>query len=425
MKYFRIIWQEMKEQPVLVWVTVGGTALSIFLVMVVYMIGRLDTVPVYPENNRERVLISNGIELRMEDGSSSGAMSDEMARRFYDGLPGVAVTSYMNQWTDPVVARYGNAGERSLVSRKVDENFWKVYGFKFAEGEPFNNTRSEQALNHVVLTDEAAGMLGIPENSVGKEVVIDNIPYTIRGIVKSGSSMMKMSFAEVYLPYNPQPEDVWQDYMGQTGVALLLEDADGVADVKKEVDRRYQVFNSTIKNENREIVNHQNPLTSEELASDPGTNTDPDTAHGKKIRCIIYALLLLLPAINLSGLTRSRLARRVAEIGIRRSFGATKTRVCSELLGENMMLTLAGGLVGLALSVIFMMFFSGFFVNYLDWDSGKSDYILSAMPAVGMLFTWDAFFIALLFCFILNLLSAGIPAWKAARINPAEAISSH
>lgn len=416
----------MKEQPVLVWVTIGGTALSIFLVMVIYMIGRIDTVSVYPEVARDRVLTANGIELVHDRGMSSGAMSDELAHRLYDGLPGVAEVSYSDRWTAPVVAGYHTLGDRALVGRKVDENFWKVFYFEFIEGSPFVNSRSDAALRKVVLSDRAARMLGVPENGVGEEVVIDNIPYTIRGIVKSGSPMMTNSFAEVYLPYNPQPEDVRNSVMGKSTAILLLDDSADIAAVKKEVNRRYDVANIAIQKQNKgwQIVNHQNPLTAEEYASDPGTNTDPDTEKSKKTRYFLYAVLLLLPAINLSGLTRSRLARRVSEIGIRRSFGATKLRIVLQLLGENILLTLVGGVIGLIAAIGFMMSLSGFFVDYLSWDSGKSDYILSSMPVVGMLFTWDTFIIVLILCFILNLLCAGIPSWKAAGVNPAEAISS-
>ena len=40
-----------------------------------------------------------------------------------------------------------------------------------------------------------------------------------------------------------------------------------------------------------------------------------------------------------------------------------------------------------------------------------------------MLFQWSTFLYALLFCFVLNLISASVPAWIASRVNPAEAIN--
>ncbi len=39
-----------------------------------------------------------------------------------------------------------------------------------------------------------------------------------------------------------------------------------------------------------------------------------------------------------------------------------------------------------------------------------------------MLLDGNVFIFALGFCFILNLLTASIPAWRASRLNPVEAI---
>lgn len=53
-------------------------------------------------------------------------------------------------------------------------------------------------------------------------------------------------------------------------------------------------------------------------------NEQPDMAGYFRQQVIIFLILLLVPAINLSSMTHSRLRQRVAEIGVRRSFGATR-----------------------------------------------------------------------------------------------------
>ena len=65
---------------------------------------------------------------------------------------------------------------------------------------------------------------------------------------------------------------------------------------------------------------------------------------------IILFILLLVPALNLSGITLSRMRRRMAELGVRRAFGATQGTILWQVLSENMVLTLLGGLLGLAMS---------------------------------------------------------------------------
>lgn len=65
---------------------------------------------------------------------------------------------------------------------------------------------------------------------------------------------------------------------------------------------------------------------------------------------IVIAILLLVPAVNLSGMTLSRMRRRMAEIGVRKAFGATGGELIRQVFFENFVLTLLAGVVGLALS---------------------------------------------------------------------------
>ncbi len=51
-------------------------------------------------------------------------------------------------------------------------------------------------------------------------------------------------------------------------------------------------------------------------------------------------------------------------------------------------------------------------------------YNTAVTPGAEALFAWSTFFYVLAFCFILNLISSGIPAIRASRINPVDAISA-
>ena len=46
----------MRVQPLIGWVTVAGTALAIFLIMVMVMIEQVQVMPVDPESYRDRYL---------------------------------------------------------------------------------------------------------------------------------------------------------------------------------------------------------------------------------------------------------------------------------------------------------------------------------------------------------------------------------
>ena len=73
----------------------------------------------------------------------------------------------------------------------------------------------------------------------------------------------------------------------------------------------------------------------------------------RRQRMIIFIILLIVPAINLSSMTQSRLRQRVAEIGVRRAFGSTKMELMGQIISENLVVTLLAGALGLLLSVAF------------------------------------------------------------------------
>lgn len=62
---------------------------------------------------------------------------------------------------------------------------------------------------------------------------------------------------------------------------------------------------------------------------------------------IIVLVLLLIPAINMSGITQSQMRKRMAEIGVRKAFGATRSELLTQVLYENLLQTLLGGVLGL------------------------------------------------------------------------------
>ena len=64
----------------------------------------------------------------------------------------------------------------------------------------------------------------------------------------------------------------------------------------------------------------------------------------------LILLFLLIPALNLSGLNASRMHNRISELGCGRLSGRVRTGLLTQILIENLLLMLPGGLVGLLVS---------------------------------------------------------------------------
>ena len=133
---------------------------------------------------------------------------------------------------------------------------------------------------------------------------------------------------------------------------------------------------------------------------------------------IIVLVLLLIPAINMSGITQSQMRKRMAE---RKAFGATRSELLTQVLYENLLQTLLGGVLGLFFSYASVLLLS-------DWllDTGTASMgIGRTFVNAEMMFNPLIFLYAFLACLALTLLSAGIPAWRASRMRIISALNEN
>lgn len=147
-------------------------------------------------------------------------------------------------------------------------------------------------------------------------------------------------------------------------------------------------------------------------------NIEPDVDQARRQRLIIFIILLIVPAINLSSMTQSRLRQRVAEIGVRRAFGSTRLELMGQIIAENLVVTLLAGVMGLLLSVAF-----AYLGNTLLFAQEFSQTLSPPAVDASILLHGSTFGWALLFSVCAwNLLSSGIPAWRASRIGIVNAL---
>ena len=82
-----------------------------------------------------------------------------------------------------------------------------------------------------------------------------------------------------------------------------------------------------------------------------------------------------------------------------------------QILNENLVLTLIGGVVGLIFSYLAVYAMRTWLFTNSDNIGTACDFSLS----MGALFSPAVFVLAFVFCLLINLLSAGLPAWLATR----------
>lgn len=110
-----------------------------------------------------------------------------------------------------------------------------------------------------------------------------------------------------------------------------------------------------------------------------------------------------------------RMETRLSEMGIRKSFGATRRRLLSQVLAENFYMTLAGGLLGLVAAWLVLFVNRSWIYNIMTRFSDIPANTVTTEVSGEMLFAPVVFAATLLLCMTLNLLSALVPAWWSLR----------
>ena len=127
----------------------------------------------------------------------------------------------------------------------------------------------------------------------------------------------------------------------------------------------------------------------------------------------LLLFLLLVPTLNLTGVIQSSVQKRRSEMGLRKAFGATKERLLTQVLCENLITTMIGGIIGIILSVVLLHLCKSFLLSR------------EMVITFEMLFKPALFAAALFFSLLLNLLSAGLPAIRIAREQIVDALKDN
>ncbi len=420
------IWYELKSQPVISAVTIIGTALAMFLIMVVVMLHQVEVINLAPETQRDRTLYL-GRAVIYPAGSDSywgcSDMSTSMAVELTDCLTDAEIASIYSLSPDEMLVNAEGSPTFTADVKEADDGFFRIMDFNFMAGKPFTRADVDSRLRKAVITSSVArqAFSADEKSSVGRTLMINDVPYQVTGVVADVSPVTDIAYAQVWIPVDltPPAPDGWSEYGMGSVRALILPKPGRAEAVKREVNRRLAAVNTRLTADSVRLDIAGAPYGHEYQKTDTYPEHLPDVGKERRSRWMLFGILLLIPAINLSSMTRSRLARRVSEIGVRRAFGCTRMRIVGDILAENMVITLIGGIIGLLLCIGFGALLFDAIYSVGSWTF----YNMPATLSTGALFDWTIGAYALIFCFVLNLISTGIPALRASHVNPVEAIN--
>lgn len=356
-----------------------------------------------PEVNRDRTLILDKVST-YKNGEQIDAMpSLSFLQKNVRDLESTETISYFS--TREFVS-FLNGKPAGHALKFTDENFWKITDFKFLEGKAFDINEVKNGSRVAVINEKTKAYFFNEDEALGKTIKIYGLSYKVTGVLKSATPFSRV-YSDVYIPYTTDT-DIQRSEKEVEGTynALLLSKTNELKKVRAELKARLKRANVVSGADSIKL----HAFTSFEQFSKSSSRNDDEPEYGKTaiVILVVLSLFMLIPAISLVNINMTRIGERAEEIGVRKSFGATSGTLVTQLVIENIIITLIGGLIGLGLSV----YASPLLVHFINTFDP-----LFKMPTDSFVISWQVFAFCLFSCLLLGLISGVYPAWKMSRMN--------
>ena len=303
--------------------------------------------------------------------------------------PSVSITT--------TAARPGKLLEQVSVQGKNDSYFLNNDLISYGRGITRQDVENESYV--CIIDQDLADNLFAGEDPLGSQLIVGGIRYTVIGLQGEDSNLMASMAGmggtmdgTVTIPYTNALKLSGNSSI--TSLDVYVADTDRTQELQEVVESvLYKAFNE---NEDCYNVFSMDSLL-DTMESMMSMMTYMLTG--------IASIALLVGGIGIMNMMLVSVTERTKEIGLRKAMGATPERIQLQFLLESIVLSLIGGLIGVAL---------GLLISYAAANLLGTDFVISASAvtlgvgfsaAVGIIFGWA-------------------PARKASRLNPIDALRS-
>jgi len=314
-----------------------GANLTIFAVIDSVLLRPLP----FPEPDRLMMIFNTYTKAGVDrDGSSLTNYYERRSR-----IPAFASLSIYGYGTE-IVGEPGST-ER-LQTMRVSPDFFSTLGLGPAIGRTFTDEETTSETNHVAILSDTfwRQRYNTDPNVIGKQIRVNSVPRTVIGVLPPSFRFLS-SDARVFLPLASRPEDraPSRRHSGGNVIQMIarLQPNATLAQAQSEIDAQNAAL---------EVDDPQSKMIAE--AGFRSLVVPLRADHVAAVRPTLLLLeagvlvLLLIGAVNLVNLLLIRASGRAKELAVRQALGAGWRYLVSEVVVETTLLTLAGGLLGLA-----------------------------------------------------------------------------
>jgi predicted permease len=246
----------------------------------------------------------------------------------------------------------GRAQPEQINAARLSSAMFATLGVQPILGRVFTVQEDEQrqpvaVISYALWTDRYSR----DPRVLGSSIVLDRQPYSVIGVMPRGFEFPlnfgRLYQAQLWVPLSLTPDELSEQHSGFWGYQMLARLRDGVAlpqgaqdadRVARQIMRDFPASMSAI-----HIQGDVRPLRESIVA---------DVRPVLRTLFLAVAVVLLIACANVSGLLLVRAIRQRREYAVRVAIGASSRRIIRDSVVEGLLLSIAGGLLGLAFAAI-------------------------------------------------------------------------
>lgn len=298
---------------------------------------------------------------------------------------GIATVKYGSEKTNPNIHVLG-----------VDENYTSISSTNMEAGRNFSANEISSGSYVCILGNSIAKKLfrGKIQNAINAVITVGYVKYRVVGVAGSkGSSMISNVDNNVFVPL----QNARAVYGGENSfvISVKVPEVSMINVAAEEAEGLFRIIRRVPLNADSNFGVNKN----DNLASMVMENVKYVTGAA----LFIGLITLLGAAIGLMNIMLVSVAERTREIGVSKALGARNSSIKRQFLTESIMISLAGGFIGVIVGILI----------------GN---IVSLFLKTGFIVPWLWISIGILLCTTVGLLSGLYPAARAAKLDPIEAL---
>ncbi|HEY3863113.1 MAG TPA: ABC transporter permease [Verrucomicrobiae bacterium] len=294
----------------------------------------------------------------------------------------------------PVSYKNRRAGRVQIIG--TTDQFLTTSGFNIAVGRFMTASEVEGGRPVCVIGNDVATNLFQSESPLHKKIKIAERQLEVIGVLEKRGSFLGMeSFDnEVILPVSQFVFSYWRHPTFE--IQVKVRNIEHLDDAKEELRGLVRKIRHVLPADpDNFAINQQEQFIA---------TFDKVTGTIAAVGLLITGMSLFVGGIGIMNIMFVSVAERTREIGVRKAIGAKRRTILLQFLIEAASICMLGGLAGLGITYALTLLVAGAFPYFP---------IKMSMPVMGL---------ALLMSILTGVISGFLPAWRAARMNPVDAL---